>query len=432
GTSFLYYFDQARPAEVDHLITDSIVRLDVDSGTKLILSKTSANPILAMQHLQCSPDGKSLLLVGRETALTRAVVIRDLSGGTADGAERELGKILISGSAAWAEDSRSVLMTIAIGIGSEIAAYPVNGGAPYDVYAADINVSYLAAGNGGLLALETDPSRQNLARAKATPANEPDIIDPAGGRSWAPTFAPDGTLAFLSNRSGTNAIWVMKPAGPSRLLYDGGLLPLYRLEFSPDGKYLALPIATKNGVTIDILTADGANVTSFHSSALGGGAPTWTPDSKAVIALDRDKVRYMRIDIANPARRRPASATLYGGIISHKGATFAARFDKAGFWQIDKGPRLITGKFPIRWDETAALLGDELLVPDFDAVEGPRILAQPLAGGADRVLAYAPGAQAQPGVLKSKIAVNPKTGEIIYVAAVQSDTNIDLLTLAKH
>lgn len=73
-----------------------------------------------------------------------------------------------------------------------------------------------------------------------------------------------------------------------------------------------------------------------------------------------------------------------------------------------------------------------LLVPDFDAAEGPRILAQPLAGGPDRVLAYAPGAQAQIGVLETKMAVNPKTGEIIYVAAVQSDTNIDLLTLAKR
>jgi hypothetical protein len=34
--------------------------------------------------------------------------------------------------------------------------------------------------------------------------------------------------------------------------------------------------------------------------------------------------------------------------------------------------------------------------------------------------------------LQSKLAVNPKTGEVIYVAAVQGDTNIDLLTLARY
>jgi hypothetical protein len=30
------------------------------------------------------------------------------------------------------------------------------------------------------------------------------------------------------------------------------------------------------------------------------------------------------------------------------------------------------------------------------------------------------------------MTVNPKTGEIIYPATVQSDTNIDLLTLARR
>jgi hypothetical protein len=141
----------------------------------------------------------------------------------------------------------------------------------------------------------------------------------------------------------------------------------------------------------------------------------------------------MRIAIADPARRRPVGApTYFGGITFHKGGMFAARFEKPGFWQIDKGLRMVTANYPVRWDETPALLGDDLLVPDFDAAEGPRILAQPLAGGANRVLAYAPGAQAEPGVLESKMAVNPRTGEIVYVAAVQSDTNIDLLSLAKH
>ena len=48
------------------------------------------------------------------------------------------------------------------------------------------------------------------------------------------------------------------------------------------------------------------------------------------------------------------------------------------------------------------------------------------------MLAYAPGAQAQFGILESGMAVNPKTGEIVYVAAVQSDTNIDLLTMARR
>ena len=50
----------------------------------------------------------------------------------------------------------------------------------------------------------------------------------------------------------------------------------------------------------------------------------------------------------------------------------------------------------------------------------------------ERVLAYAAGAQARDGVTDSQMAVNPKTGEVIYVASVQGDTNIDLLTMTRH
>jgi hypothetical protein len=140
----------------------------------------------------------------------------------------------------------------------------------------------------------------------------------------------------------------------------------------------------------------------------------------------------MRIDIANPARRRPAAPPMWGSVAFHGNGTFAELFGKPGYSQIDKQPpRLVSAKYPMRWEPPPAFVGDDLLVPDFDASGGPRILAQPLTGGPDRVLAYAPGAMAQEG-LQSKMTVNPKTGEIIYVAAVQSDSNIDLLTLARH
>jgi hypothetical protein len=93
---------------------------------------------------------------------------------------------------------------------------------------------------------------------------------------------------------------------------------------------------------------------------------------------------------------------------------------------------LISSKYPARFDPPITFRGEDVLIPDFNAQGGARILAQPLAGGADRVLAYAPGAEVKLNGLQSKMAVNPKTGEIIYVASVQGDTNIDLLTLGKH
>jgi Tol biopolymer transport system component/DNA-binding winged helix-turn-helix (wHTH) protein len=438
GTSFLYYMDHIAPPDAPapgesvpaYLLrfTDIVMRLDLDSGARMTVPKDPTNTILSMRRVQCSPDGKSLLFLGAESASTDVLRIRDL----ASGRERVLGKIVIGGSAAWSEDSRSVLIAKASGLGSDITAHPIDGAAPYSVYAAAVNVSHLAAGKGGVLALETDPRRQNLARALSVPAAQPEIIDAANGKSWSPTFAPDGTLAFLSNRSGSNAVWVMKPGAAPAPLYDGGLSPLFRIAYSPDGKYIAMPVAKEDGLTITILTADGATVSSFSSPTFGFGAPTWTPDSKEVIYFDRRTLAYVRVDVANPSRRRLAAPELWAAVFYHGGRTYATRPYKRGYWQLGKEPKLVTTKYPLSWEPPPAVLGDDLLVPDFDAAGGPRILAQPLSGGADRVLAYAPGARAQFGILESGMAANLKTGEIVYVAAVQSDTNIDLLTLAKR
>jgi len=71
-----------------------------------------------------------------------------------------------------------------------------------------------------------------------------------------------------------------------------------------------MPVAGEDGLTINILTADGATVSSFHSPTLGGGAPTWTPDGKEVIYFDKSARAYIRVDIINPARRQVAAPCL--------------------------------------------------------------------------------------------------------------------------
>ena len=284
----------------------------------------------------------------------------------------------------------------------------------------------------GLLAVESDPSRENLARASPTPIAAPDIIDPANGFTWSPSFAPDGTLAFLSNRSGSNALWTQKPDAAPALLFDAGFASLFRAIFSPDGTKLAAVISSPKGLIMKILTVDGASLASFTVPSVGIGTPSWTPDSKAVIVMDLTIFRPIRIDIADPSRRTPIAPPYWDGITMRDNGVFSVRFDKPGVWQIDKGIRLVSAKYPARFIPQLAFLGDDVLIPDFNAAGGARILAQPVAGGADRMLAYAPGAQAEDGSFMSKMAVNPKTGDVIYVAAVSRDTNIDLLTLARH
>ncbi|HEX4273037.1 MAG TPA: TIR domain-containing protein [Rhizomicrobium sp.] len=428
GTSFLYYIDATldRPGHK----RSAIFRLDLDTGVRLPVAEQGDFSVL---DLHISPDGKWLLFLRDENFQSQRIVIRDLGTGR----EKSLGTIAWTasetwtGSAAWTADSRTVLTSNSSGIGSEIIAYPVGGNPPYSIYSTTVNIRHLAVGGNGLLAVEADPSRESLARASAKPITQPDLIDPANGITWSPSFAPNGTLAFLSNRSGTNALWVMKPGAVPVQIFDAGTASLFRAIFSPDGTRLATVLSSPKGVIIKIVTVDGASVASFASKSIGFGMPTWTPDGNAVITMDLDILRAVRIEVANPARRTPIAPPYWGAVTIRDNGTFSSRFEKPGVWQIDKGIRLISEKYPAAFSPQLTFRGDDVLIPDFNAAGGPRILAQPVGGGPDRMLAYAPGARTQESFM-SKMAVNPKSGEIIYVASVTNDTNIDLLTLAKR
>ena len=425
GTSFVYFVDGSNFGD------NAIFRLDLATGARVKI--TGNNSIGPIDDLRFSPDGKSLAYLGSDGGYgTRTVKVRNLTNGY----ETTLGVVTLTmlgtwpNSVAWTDDSKTILASSSSGVGSEIIAYPVNGAAHYRVYEAATGIGHLAA-RGGFLAVETDIGRQNLARVSPTPISQPDVIDPANGISVSPTFAPDGTLAFISNRSGTNAIWIAKPGMPPSLLFDAGAASLFRVNFSPDGSRLAAVLASSDGlITIKVLTRSGSSVTSYVMPSVGPGLPTWTPDGKGLIVFDTRIMRALRIEVDNPTQRQPVAPVGWIDVTIRPNGIFAGKITQSGLWQIGKDPRQISTKYPPVDSSLLSFLHNEVLIPDFHADRGARLLAQPLAGGPDRLAGYAPGAHGEGPA--SKLAVNPKTDEIVYVADVMRDTNIELLTIAKH
>src|SRR6185369_16232412 len=98
--------------------------------------------------------------------------------------------------------------------------------------------------------------------------------------------------------------------------------------------------------------------------------------------------------IDNPAQALPfADAPPWVAFGFHDSRIFAPRADKGGIWEFGKEPRLINAKYPRQFAGPVTFRENDVLIPEFDAVDGARILSQPLAGGPDRVLGYAPGAE---------------------------------------
>jgi Tol biopolymer transport system component len=425
GTRFVYFTDSQ-----DNGI-DGINRINLDTGAR--------DAITAPRHgiysdLRCSPDGRWLLYIATGApAGTNRVFVRDLTSGQEKIVARVLGAPtgVWHNSAAWSEDSKTILVSVANGGGSDITAFPLNGDKSYKVYSSANPIGHLAAGRGGRLAAETNVSRKNLARASPAPAQQPDQLDIASGISFSPSFAQDGTMVFLSNRSGANALWIKRPGKPPAILFDAGVDAPFRAAIAPDGRHIAVAnLVLNQGIVIRILTTDGAGSGYINASVMPIGFPTWTPDSKALVIYDEKSERAVRVEIDNPAHRTPVAPPSWMSVTIRDNGTYAALVRKPGVWRIDGGEKLISAKYPRFFFPPLAFRGSDILIPDFSAEGGARFLAQPLSGGADRVLAYAPGAEDLR--YQSSFAVDPTNGDIIYVASIVDDTNIDLLTLARH
>jgi len=425
GTRFIYFTDSQ-----DNGI-DGINRINLDTGARDTLTAPKHG---VYGDLRCSPDGRWLLYIATGAPSgTNRVLVRDLISGQ----EKIVARILTTptglwhNSAAWSEDSKTVLVSVANGGGSEIAAFPLNGGESYKVYSSANPIGHLAAGRGGHLAAEANVSRKNLARASTAPVQQPDQLDIASGISFSPSFAQDGTMVFLSNRSGVDALWIKRPGKSPAILFDPEGDAPFRAAIAPDGRHIAVVNYVLNHENaVRILTADGASSGYFSVSAMPIGFPTWTPDSKALVIFDEKSDRAVRVEIDNPAHRTPVAPPSWMSVTIRDNGTYAALVRKPGVWRIDGGEKLISAKYPRFFFPPLAFRGSDILIPDFSAEGGARFLAQPLSGGPDRVLAYAPGAEDRR--YQSSFAVNPTNGDVIYVASVVNDTNIDLLTLVRH
>lgn len=109
----------------------------------------------------------------------------------------------------------------------------------------------------------------------------------------APTLSPDGSqAAFVSNRSGTQKIWVMRAddyeekANSARPLTS---TPAHESDpaWSPDGKLIAFVSDANGAPQIWVAAPDGSGA---HALTAGEGtfaSPTWSPDAKT-LAFVRD------------------------------------------------------------------------------------------------------------------------------------------------
>jgi dipeptidyl aminopeptidase/acylaminoacyl peptidase len=106
-------------------------------------------------------------------------------------------------------------------------------------------------------------------------------------RNWSPSWSPDGAcLAFLSQRSGFNEIWLMDPHGPHtagvihsnpRQLTHAGL-DLADISWSPDGRYLAATANRGGALDLGLVDVEDGSLHTLRQTQGVHMRPNWSPD----------------------------------------------------------------------------------------------------------------------------------------------------------
>jgi Tol biopolymer transport system component len=417
----LFFLDRA-----DAKSAERVMRFDLASGGR---SPATHPPDGSLDEREptVSPDGRLLAFLRDRSDRAQDRIILDLE----TGAERVLYTRNDTDGAAWSDDSQTLFVDTHDGGDYGLWAWPLDGSAPDRILSAPEPMHRLAAGPHGMLAAETMADTSTLAQAPGRPEDSLRVLAPERATDAWPEIAPDGTIAFISNRPGGAGVWVLPRGGQPRKL-----LPLVRKDswgseprWSPDGTRLAFATPVANATGLRVVTAAGADVAVIPVDALSVRAPAWSDDGSALIfpARDAQGWRLWRVLLTRPDEPQPLPQSGWVYIRSSGDALFGIREDQPGVWRIDASPRRITPQPGPDEPEMWAVAGNEIAYVENAFGSDARVVVQPVDGGPPRALVrlphYAPG---------DGIALDPGTGSVVYPATLKSESDIELIHLVRR
>jgi Tol biopolymer transport system component/DNA-binding winged helix-turn-helix (wHTH) protein len=231
-----------------------------------------------------SPDGKSLAFVRVISAVVGEVYLVSANGG-------EPKQLTFSGEGisnlAWTPDGREIVYSSRYGGKSNLLRIPVDGGSPQWLSESGNSAQYPAFSlHGNRLAWvrntdNTDIFRiaiNNKTEAKEQSAN----LIPSTAIETSPRYSPDGKrIAFVSNRSGSDEIWVSGSEGenPVRLTSFRGPL-VGSPSWSPDSRQIVFDCRPEGNADIFTISSEGGQPRRLTTDMAEDIVPSWSRNGR--------------------------------------------------------------------------------------------------------------------------------------------------------
>ena len=230
-----------------------------------------------------SADGNQLAFVRVISALVGEIHVVSVNGGepkqlTFDGAGVS--------SLAWSPNGEEIIFARRHSGKSRLFRIPVEGGSPEWMAAAGSEAQYPAFSSDGTrlawrkTSVDTDIFGLALGGSEKSRRLAALIVSTALEAS--PSFSPDGRrIAFVSNRSGSDEIWVCDSDGatPVRLTsFRGPLAGSPR--WSPDGKQIVFDCRPEGNADIYVVSAEGGQWRRLTDDPAEDIVPSWSRDGR--------------------------------------------------------------------------------------------------------------------------------------------------------
>lgn len=235
-----------------------------------------------------SPDGSTLSFIRAYHRAYQELFTVSLAGGTARKLTSDVREISSQG---WAADSRTLFF--ASNRGGEFRIWKLEPGrapTPTGVYAEfPIQFSYSPRTRSLIYAVvQTDP---NIWRLNLNPPHTWTRLVASTGQDASPQYSPDGSrIAYRSDRTGEEQIWVSLADGSGNAQVTHGKLRPSVARWSPDG----LSLVFNNAKTKELYIA-GEQHGVWRVKPFGetGVHPVYSPDGKWIYAgLDDSMVKF--------------------------------------------------------------------------------------------------------------------------------------------
>jgi len=249
-----------------------------------------------------SPDGKSVVF--RRTLLHGAddLFLKDLKTGreralTTDGWK--------AAGYVWSHDSRHIFYSS--NRGGEFGLWTIDTARRepprrISLGAGQFTFSRMSSDRRNRVAVEAPSTRTNI--VAMGPDGAMTQVTNAASSDWEPEGAADGTVAYVSNRSGASELWITKPDGQSVRLTDIMGSYTHSPAWSPDGQTLAFVAVKGRKAEIYTVGRDGSRLRAVTADGLDKLDPIFTAAGDALRYVQRtaDGWRVMQIPLTGAGR----------------------------------------------------------------------------------------------------------------------------------